>query len=260
MFALPCILKRNPMLLGYYRLLMGISEKQFYTSATGLSVFKALEHDGKMDESIEEELGNLCCAINDTMSQLLKGIDRSNLVQDLAELPLMTLGVYGDGVWRNIIGAQAALHVFETIKQIVKSFHVELVTDEEKCLKFKNRAGDLYRVVPSFDPDISIFLEGEPEEKLLCIEIKGGQDVANVHNRAGEAEKAHLKASRAGWREKWTVIYFVGLQQKQVDKLFTESPSTDMWFDINEVIVQSGETYDSFKNELASRFGLMLDT
>lgn len=260
MFALPCVLKSNPILLGYYRLLMGISEKQFYTSATGLSVFKTMEHDGKVNASAEKELDNLCCAINNTMALLLRGVNRSNLEQDLTELPLMTLGVYADGVWRNIIGTQAALHVFETIKQIVKSFRVDLVTDEEKCLRFKNNAGNIYRVVPSSDPDISVFSEGQPEEKILCIEIKGGQDVANVHNRAGEAEKAHLKAGQAGWREKWTVIYLVGLQHKQADKLLTESPSTDKWFDINEVCAQSGKTYDSFKNMLVSRFGLIVNS
>lgn len=261
MFALPCVLQKNPVLLGYYRLLMGISEKQFYTSASGLSVFKTMEHDGKIAAKAEKELEDLCRAINSTMSLLLKGFDHSNLPQDVSELQLMTLGVYADGVWRNIIGRKAALHVFETIKQIVKSCGAELVTEEDKCLRFKNDAGDLYRVVPSSDPDISVFREaqpdkGQPEEKLLCIEIKGGQDVANVHNRAGEAEKAHLKASRAGWHEKWTVIYLVGLQQKQADKLLTESPSTDQWFDINEVCAQSGKTYDLFKNTLVSRFGL----
>ena len=81
-----------------------------------------------------------------------------------------------------------------------------------------------------------------------------------VHNRAGEAEKAHLKAGQAGWREKWTVIYLVGLQHKQADKLLTESPSTDKWFDINEVCAQSGKTYDSFKNMLVSRFGLIVNS
>ena len=259
-FALPCVLKSNPLLLGYYRLLMGISEKQFYTSSTGLSIFKTMEHDGKISAKVEMELNNLCYAINSTMSLLLNSTKCSNLAQDLTELPLMTLGVYADGVWRNVIGTQAALHVFGTIRQIVKSLRAEIVTDEDKCFRFKNSVGNVYRIVPSSDPDISIFLEGQTEEKLLCIEIKGGQDVANVHNRAGEAEKAHLKAGQAGWREKWTVIYLVGLQRKQADKLLTESPSTDSWFDINEVCAQSGKTYDLFKSSLASRFGLNLDT
>lgn len=258
MFALPCVLNSNPTLLGYYRLLMGISEKQFYTSSTGLSIFKPMEHDGKITKNSEQEINNLCYAINSAMENLLKSVNRSTLTQDLEALPLMTLGVYADGVWRNIIGTQAALHVFGTIKQIVKSSGADIITDEDKCLRFKNGAGVIYRVIPSSDPDISVFLEEPSEEKLLCIEIKGGQDVANVHNRAGEAEKAHPKASQAGWLEKWTVIYLVGLQHKQADKLLTESPSTDAWFDINEVCAQSGRTYESFKHALAVKFDIVV--
>lgn len=259
MFALPCILDSNPILLGYYRLLMGISEKQFYTSSTGLSIFKSMEHDGKITPNSRQELNNLCYAINSAMENLLRNFNRSTLNQDLSTLPLMTLGVYADGVWRNIIGTQAALHVFGTIKQIVKLSCIDIITDEDKCLKFKNGVGAVYRVITSSDPDISIFLEEPSEEKILCIEIKGGQDVANVHNRAGEAEKAHLKASQAGWREKWTVIYLVGLQNKQADKLLTESPSTDVWFDINEVCTQSGKTYELFKRALTVKFGIEIE-
>lgn len=258
MFALPCVLNSNPTLLGYYRLLMGISEKQFYTSSTGLSIFKPMEHDGKITKNSEQEINNLCYAINSAMENLLKNVNHSTLTQDLKALPLMTLGVYADGVWRNIIGTQAALHVFGTIKQIVKSSDANIITDEDKCLRFKNGTGSIYQVIPSSDPDISIFLEEPSEEKLLCIEIKGGQDVANVHNRAGEAEKAHLKTNQAGWLEKWTVIYLVGLQRKQADKLLTESPSTNAWFDINEVCAQSGNTYESFKHALEVKFDIFV--
>ena len=60
MFALPCVLNSNPTLLGYYRLLMGISEKQFYTSSTGLSIFKPMEHDGKITKNSEQEINNFC--------------------------------------------------------------------------------------------------------------------------------------------------------------------------------------------------------
>ena len=250
MFALPCVLNVNPMLLGYYRLLMGISEKQFYTSITGLASFKSMEHDGKLNTNSEKQLTNLCYAINNAISVLLKNINRSMLPQDLNELPLMTLGVYADGVWRNIIGVQAAAHVFESIKHIIKAFNIHVLLDDDKYFKFETSTHHIFKVITSSDPDISIFSECNSNEKILCIEIKGGQDVANVHNRAGEAEKAHLKAQQAGWLEKWTIIYLVGLQQDQKNKLFTESPSTDCWFDINEVCAQLGPTYDLFKSKL----------
>lgn len=39
-FAVPCILKQDPLLLGYYRLLLGFSKKAFYTADFGCSSFK----------------------------------------------------------------------------------------------------------------------------------------------------------------------------------------------------------------------------
>src|SRR5690242_7444202 len=45
-FPTPLLLQANPRLLGYYRLLYGFSQKAFYTSATGLASFKAMELRG----------------------------------------------------------------------------------------------------------------------------------------------------------------------------------------------------------------------
>ena len=63
----------------------------------------------------------------------------------------------------------------------------------------------------------------------VAIELKGGTDVSNVHNRAGEAEKSHQKATGQGYRECWTVIMTRGLN---MTTLRSESPSTDVWFDV----------------------------
>lgn len=255
-FVLPCILKANPRLLGYYRLLMGISEKQFYTSASGLSIFKTLEHTGKIDSFSDEDIESLCKAINSVMDCFLNDINKDYLKEDLNDLPLMTLGVYADGVWRNIIGQQAAMHVFKTIKTIIKETRANITADEEKEISFINKSGERFRVIPSSDPDISVIKEKTNSIKLLCIEIKGGQDVANVHNRAGEAEKSHQKAIQEGWLEKWTLIYLEGLQEAQRNKLLTESPSTDEWFDINEVCARTGKSYDDFRLKLLTLFSL----
>lgn len=252
-FALPCVLQRNPRLLGYYRLLMGISEKQFYTSASGLSSYKCLEHEGKIGTHTQDDIENLCKAINEGMDDFLNNAKKKSLSKDLNDLPLMTLGVYVDGVWRNIIGRQAADHVFNTIKAIVEETGTEIIK-EDTGFSFVNNNGEQITVAPSSDPDISITKNSN--YKLLCIEIKGGQDVANVHNRAGEAEKSHQKAKKDGWLETWTVIYLVGLQKEQREKLNTESPSTDSWFDVNEVCAQSGLTYVKFKKEIKQRIGL----
>ncbi len=250
-FALPCVLKRNPRLLGYYRLLMGISEKQFYTVSSGLSSFRAMEHEGRIEPRSDEDVIGLCQAINGAMNVFLGAASDDSLKIDLNDLPLMTLGVYVDGVWRNIIGQQATLHVFNAIKTIVKEI-VDCVTrDEEKRICFKGANDCRYGIFLGSDPDISV--TENDDRKILCIEIKGGQDVANVHNRAGEAEKSHQKATQEGWREKWTLIYLSGLQEEQRNKLSTESPSTDRWFDINEVCAQSGQSYQDFKAAIISK-------
>ena len=43
LFPVPCLFERNPKLLGYYRLLLGFSQKVFYVPETGLSQFKKME-------------------------------------------------------------------------------------------------------------------------------------------------------------------------------------------------------------------------
>jgi len=40
----------------------------------------------------------------------------------------------------------------------------------------------------------------------ISIEVKGGTDYSNIHNRLGEAEKTHQNAKAAGFTEFWTVI------------------------------------------------------
>ena len=46
MFPIPVVLEANARLLGYYRLLYGYSQKEFYTSATGAGQFKHMEERG----------------------------------------------------------------------------------------------------------------------------------------------------------------------------------------------------------------------
>ena len=50
-FPVPVLLESNPRLLGYYRLLYGFSQKEFYTTETGASLFKNMEKSGKLSRS-----------------------------------------------------------------------------------------------------------------------------------------------------------------------------------------------------------------
>jgi len=46
MYPVPYLLETNPFLLGYYRLLLGFSQKEFYSAAFGVSAFKTMETKG----------------------------------------------------------------------------------------------------------------------------------------------------------------------------------------------------------------------
>jgi hypothetical protein len=78
---------------------------------------------------------------------------------------------------------------------------------------------------------------------------------SNAHNRAGEAEKSHLKARNAGFAESWTIIATKGLD---MDTLANESPSTSNWFDAAQVLGREGEGWDAFRSRLATIIGIPL--
>ncbi len=71
------------------------------------------------------------------------------------------------------------------------------------------------RITLSFgsDPDLRIQEElgaGHVHNKV-AVEIKGGTDRSNAHNRAGEAAKSHQKARAQGFNDFWTIIAQKGL-------------------------------------------------
>lgn len=55
-FPTPIILETKPTLLGYYRLLLGVPQKSFYRSETGMSRFRSMERRGVLNESQKEIL------------------------------------------------------------------------------------------------------------------------------------------------------------------------------------------------------------
>src|SRR5215831_11086308 len=63
------------------------------------------------------------------------------------------------------------------------------------------------------------------------IEIKGGGDLSNIHNRIGEAEKSHQKAKNEGYVECWTMV---GVVDSNLDLARRESPTTDRFYHIDQ--------------------------
>ena len=89
----------------------------------------------------------------------------------------------------------------------------------------------------------------------VAIEIKGGSDASNAHNRAGEAEKSHQKAKGQGFRDFWTIISIAGVNK---DKLEKGSPTTNSWFDVAQVLAREGADWKEFRSRFAGEVGIPL--
>jgi XcyI restriction endonuclease len=245
-FVTPSILKADPALLGYYRLLLGVSKKIFYTADTGLTRFARMEQMAVITEWHEAHLHELCLAMNTVLSDLVVQISPRITSQDINELPLLTLGSQFQGSNNNVLGQAAAREVFLALKDVFEG-RVEEETD--RGIEFTNSNGVPTRVVLSADPDVSVEQKVGDEWKLvIAIEIKGGTDRSNAHNRAGEAEKSHQKV-KGKTDHIWTLITMKGLS---LDQLKVESPTTKEWFDIAHILSRDGADWGRFRDRLVS--------
>ena len=83
-FSVPCIIKSNPKLLGYYRLLLGISQKEFYNKGP-FGAFKRLEEQGIISQKIRPQIEPLCISLIGTAEIMIGEIDDLSLttIRDL---------------------------------------------------------------------------------------------------------------------------------------------------------------------------------
>jgi hypothetical protein len=252
-FPLPIVLKARPSLVGYYRLLLGASQKAFYNGSTHLSVFKTMEELGTINDRQAARLADFCTAMAIPLAMMVCQI--STLTErDLRELPLLTFGAQLQGSNNTQIGKKAMQEVFATINAIVAKFVVE---SEPNRLTLKNSAGRIVYIDRAHDPDVSISeVMGDQLHSKVAIEVKGGTDVSNAHNRAGEAEKSHLKAKKKGFRDFWTIISKHGLE---LTKLKQESQTTTEWFDVTALLARKGEDWEAFQARLAGAVGIPID-
>jgi len=252
-FPLPAVLEAKPSLVGYYRLLLGASQKAFYEGATHMSAFKSMEEMGTINEKQATKLSDFCRAMAVPMAEMVCQI--STLTErDLRELPLLTFGAQLQGFNNTQIGKKAMQDVFATITAIVKR---HIVRTEPTRLTLKNSSGRIVYINRAHDPDVSIYEEmGNQLHSKVAIEVKGGTDVSNAHNRAGEAEKSHLKAKEKGFRDFWTIISKHGLD---LAKLKQESQTTTEWFDVTTLLARRGDDWEAFRERLAGAVGIPID-
>ena len=123
-FPVPAILERQPTLIGYYRLLLGISQKRFYRKGTDMGQFKSMESRGLLNPRKLPDLDNYCAVMARHLAELVRQISPRITARDVSELPLLTLGAQLYGSNNNAIGRRATLDVFVSVAEIVKDFIV----------------------------------------------------------------------------------------------------------------------------------------
>lgn len=250
-FPVPSILRASPFLLGYYRLLLGCSQKEFYGRSYGFGPFKRMEQQGKIPKQKENELEELCRSLCESAEDLVSGINRLD-ANGIHELTLLSLGPLFRGGALNLMGTEATDKVFDLIKTHVGS---ALLRSAETSLQIKNAAGRMVTIEFASDPDICIREEMNSGtlHNLVAIEIKGGKDVSNVHNRIGEAEKSHQKARKQGFIECWTIV---GVPRLDLELARKESPSTDRFFHLDAIAKPGSREFTEFRDHLLVRLGL----
>jgi len=252
-FPVPAVLERKPSLIGYYRLLLGVSQKRFYRKGTGMGLFKSMEIRGLLSPKKRPDLEYFCSAMAENLAELVRQVSPKITARDVSELPLLTLGAQLYGSNNNAIGRQATLDVFLSVIEIVKEF---IVSRDNSKIIVHNASKRKVIVALSSDPDIRIQEEFEGKlRNILAIEIKGGTDVSNAHNRAGEAEKSHRKAKRQDFRDYWTIISLAGVDPSLLEQ---ESPTTNSWFDVAQVLARDGNDWQEFRSRFAGAVGIPL--
>lgn len=227
-YPVPSLLEAEPYLLGYYRLIYGISQKQFY-QASAFSSFKGMELRGALNATAKSRLPDLCAALAGTADVLVASLP--TISKDLVhELQVMTLGVAFDGGKRNLIGQGGVAEVLNLVNSIVPQASV--ISASPTVVVFTNASGRKVTVAMSPDPDVSVVEEvGNALQPVLAIEVKAGTDASNRLNRLGEAEKSHLKARADGHTQFWTIVR-VNYTQAEVR---ANSPTTQQFWHLDQI-------------------------
>ena len=123
-----------------------------------------------------------------------------------------------------VLSNLATRKVFELINSLVAP---ALVSSSQLSIEVQNAAGRTVKIEFASDPDICIreeLMSGK-FRNLVAIEIKGGKDYSNIHNRIGEAEKSHQKARKEGYVECWTIVGVTDLKLELVKYELLKSTS-----------------------------------
>jgi hypothetical protein len=253
MFAVPCVLRAEPRLVGYYRLLLGYSQKQFY-GIPGVGRFKSMEEAGSLNATQEAGIEPLCAGLAGASAMLLDGIGAKRISRELLDdLSLLTVGPQLRGGYNVRAGIAGIVKVFDAISAIVEH---TITKKTPQLIEITNAAGR--RVLIRFAPDPDIVIQEEMTavslRNIIAIEIKAGLDFSNIHNRIGEAEKSHQKAKADGYSERWTVV---NVDRVDMAMAHRESPSTDRFYRLSQIDGGTGPEYQDFVNRVVALTGIV---
>jgi len=74
LFPIPYLLTNRPQLLGYYRLLLGFSQKEFYGKQYGFGPMKSMEEKGSIPLRQQDALPELCKTLCRSSEYLIEGV------------------------------------------------------------------------------------------------------------------------------------------------------------------------------------------
>lgn len=253
LFITPLVLRARPMLLTYYRTLLGYSQKEFFKTGAGLGAFRRAEEANQLSDVATILIDELCRHMNLRATQMLEGLD--GLAVDgrfLNELSLLSIGPQLRGGRNNETGDAGIKDVFRLILDAVA--HARPAKSGNKAA-LSNAAGRQVVIEVAADPDI-VILEKHPgtaDRPLVAIEVKAGTDASNIHNRIGEAEKSHLKAKARKFTECWTIV--------NVDRLdphvaAQQSPTTHRFFNLSDLLEPKSEAHAQFVPAIVALTGI----
>lgn len=151
-------------------------------------------------------------------------------------------------------GRRGVRAVFNTIHDIVQG---AVLSTTSTMMEIKNATGRTVFIQFAPDPDIIIRekMASGKFRNIIAIEVKAGSDFSNIHNRIGEAEKSHNKAKAGvgGYTECWTVVNVDNIDMELARK---ESPSTNRFYRISDLVAGEGPEYEDFVERLVSLTGI----
>lgn len=184
-------------------------------------------------------------------TRALKRLDE----RDLSDLALLTLSPTLQGRRNVVIGNKAISGIMDSIRLVIEPW---ITLDTGAILHFQTPSRVAYELRVASDPDISLDILlptaiGTPQRQpIAALEVKGGKDISNAHDRTGEAEKSHLKAAAAGYSHRWTIMELAGLS---LARIRSETPSSTAIFDTAQIIARTGPSWDAFRANLTALLG-----